>query len=182
MVYLSPIMVENSWESARDADAQDALAGFRKKFLFCTDDVGREQRYFCGNSLGLQPVTAREYILQELDDWQRYAVEGHFHAKNPWFSYHSLLTEPFARLTGALPTEVVCMNTLTANLHALMVSFYRPTAERYKIVISGRISQRPVCRRNAGAVSWLRPRRRNRGNISETGRNLVANPRYSRKN
>lgn len=133
MVYRDSIMFENSLEYACNADAQDTLAGFRKKFLFPTDRAGAEQRYFCGNSLGLQAITTREYIIQELDDWQRFAVEGHFHAKHPWFSYHSLLTAPLARLTGALPLEVVCMNTLTANLHALMISFYRPTNERYKI-------------------------------------------------
>jgi kynureninase len=93
--------------------------------------------YFAGNSLGLQPATARAFIEQELEDWATYGVEGHFHAKNPWLPYHEFLTEKTARLVGALPSETVVMNSLTVNLHLMMVSFYRPTQERFKILIEG---------------------------------------------
>ncbi|MFN3343842.1 MAG: kynureninase, partial [Flavobacteriales bacterium] len=86
------------------------------------------------NSLGLQPKRTREHILQELDDWAKFGVEGHFHAKHPWFSYHENLTASNAAIVGALPSEVVCMNQLTVNIHLLMVSFYRPTPQRYKIL------------------------------------------------
>lgn len=93
--------------------------------------------YFCGNSLGLQPKSVQAYLQQELDDWARLGVEGHFEGKNAWFSYHRLLTDATARLVGACPHEVVVMNSLTVNLHLLMVSFYRPTAQRYRIIIEG---------------------------------------------
>ena len=91
--------------------------------------------YLCGHSLGLQPKTAAAYIEQELSDWAQLGVEGHFHAKNPWMPYHRLLTEQTAELVGAKPIEVVVMNSLTVNLHLMMVSFYRPTRERHKIVV-----------------------------------------------
>jgi kynureninase len=91
--------------------------------------------YLAGNSLGLQPKKTRQYIEAELDDWARLGVEGHFRAHNPWFSYHELLTAQTARLVGARPSEVVVMNTLTVNLHLMMVSFYRPTPQRNKILI-----------------------------------------------
>ncbi len=90
--------------------------------------------YFTGNSLGLQPKGVRARIDQELDDWATYGVEGHFHAKNPWYSYHELLTDASARVVGALPPEVVVMNQLTVNLHLLLVSFYRPQGKRRKIL------------------------------------------------
>ncbi len=96
---------------------------------------GRESVYLCGNSLGLQPKKAREYINQELDDWASLGVEGHLHAKHPWLPYHEFLTASMARLVGAKESEVVVMNSLTVNLHLLMASFYRPTKERYKILI-----------------------------------------------
>ena len=91
--------------------------------------------YFTGNSLGLQPKSTKDYINQELEDWANLGVEGHFEAKNPWLNYHELLTDKMARIVGAKPIEVVVMNTLTTNLHLLMVSFYRPTKAKYKIVI-----------------------------------------------
>ena len=91
--------------------------------------------YFCGNSLGLQPKSVRSFVEQELSDWETLGVEGHFRGKNPWFGYHHLLAQPAANLVGALPHEVVVMNSLTVNLHLLMVSFYRPTPQRYKIII-----------------------------------------------
>jgi kynureninase len=116
-------------------DAADELSGFRDKFWIPRDAAGSEQIYFTGNSLGLQPKTTREYVDQELDDWARLAVEGHMHARKPWLPYHEFVTEPMARVVGALPVETVVMNSLTVNLHLLMVSFYRPTPERYRIII-----------------------------------------------
>ncbi|HMW75778.1 MAG TPA: kynureninase, partial [Saprospiraceae bacterium] len=99
------------------------------------DAEGNEQIYLCGNSLGLQPKTTKEYIDNELEDWKNLGVEGHVHARHPWMPYHEFLTEKMARIVGALPSEVVVMNSLTVNLHLMMVSFYRPTKERYKILI-----------------------------------------------
>jgi kynureninase len=131
-----PTLVYEANEAfAKKLDSQDALNGFRKQFVFPKDERGRDSLYFAGNSLGLQPVKAREYINEELDDWARLGVEGHFEARHPWLPYHEFLTEQTARLVGALPQEVVVMNTLTVNLHLMMVSFYRPSASRYKIVI-----------------------------------------------
>lgn len=124
-------------EFARQKDKNDPLRGYRNEFLFPQHD-GREVVYFTGNSLGLQPKKAKKAIQQELDDWEKFGVEGHFEAKNPWFSYHELFAEPLARLVGAKPTEVVAMNGLTTNLHLMMVSFYRPTKERYKIICEGK--------------------------------------------
>jgi len=96
---------------------------------------GRESIYLCGNSLGLQPRQARTYVDQELEDWASLGVEGHLHARHPWLPYHEFVTGPMARLVGGWETEVVVMNSLTVNLHLLMASFYRPTKERYKILI-----------------------------------------------
>lgn len=121
---------------ARQMDSADALAGFRERFhMPAIDDV--EVRYFCGNSLGLEPRAARGAVQQELDDWATLGVEGHFKARHPWFSYHRMFAEPLAQLVGALPHEVVCMNTLTVNLHLMMTSFYRPHGRRTKILIAG---------------------------------------------
>jgi kynureninase len=94
--------------------------------------------YFTGNSLGLQPKAAADALKQELDDWARYGVEGHFQAKHPWYSYHEELTPSLARLVGAMPEEVVAMNQLTSNLHFLMVSFYRPSGKRRKVLTETR--------------------------------------------
>lgn len=116
-------------------DADDSLAAYRQAFHFPAMPNGEKALYFCGNSLGLQPKTTKEAINQELDDWQRYGVEGHHHAKTPWVSYHETLTAQTARLVGALPREVVVMNSLTVNLHLMMVSFYRPDGARTKIII-----------------------------------------------
>ncbi|HLG33286.1 MAG TPA: kynureninase [Bacteroidia bacterium] len=118
---------------ALEQDAQDSLKHFRNFFLFPQHD-SRNVIYFCGNSLGLQPVATQKYIQQELDDWANHAVEAHFTAKNPWVPYHEMFAQPLAKLTGALPEEVVAMNQLTSNIHFLFVSFYRPTKERYKIL------------------------------------------------
>lgn len=116
-------------------DQLDKLAPYREKFHIPKDSNGKEWLYFTGNSLGLQPKTTQAYLQQELDDWAKFGVEGHFQAKNPWMPYHEFLTESMAKIVGAKPLEVVIMNTLTTNLHLLMVSFYQPTKTKYKIVI-----------------------------------------------
>ena len=116
-------------------DAADALAAFRDQFHIPCRPDGRPVIYFCGNSLGLQPKTTKALLHQELDDWARLAVAGHFKENSPWYSYHELFRESGARLVGALPGEVVMMNSLTVNLHLMMVTFYRPTSDRYKILI-----------------------------------------------
>jgi kynureninase len=126
--------IPNNAESAVSMDAQDPLCKYRERFHIPQFE-GRDAVYFTGNSLGLQPKTARNYIGEELDDWARLGVEGHLHARHPWLPYHEFVAESLARLVGAKPVEVVAMNSLTVNLHLLMVSFYRPTNERYKIVI-----------------------------------------------
>ena len=120
---------------AAEMDARDPLARYRDLFAIPRKRDGNECIYLSGHSLGLQPKNARSYIEQELRDWADLGVEGHFHAKNPWMPYHRLLTEQTAALVGAEPSEVVVMNSLTVNLHLMMTSFYRPTAERHKIVI-----------------------------------------------
>lgn len=125
---------ENSPAFAQNLDKQDALHSFRNQFHIPQHN-GSDCIYFCGNSLGLQPKSTTEYIAQELEDWKNLGVEGHFKAKNPWFSYHHFVEEQLAEITGAKKGEVVAMNTLTVNLNLLMVSFYRPTKERYKIMV-----------------------------------------------
>ena len=128
-------MYENNLAYAQDQDKKDALAAYRDQFHIPKDDLGKDWLYFTGNSLGLQPKQTQAYIQQELDDWAKYGVEGHFEAKNPWMPYHEFLTETMAEVVGAKNSEVVVMNTLTTNLHMLMVSFYRPTTKKFKIVI-----------------------------------------------
>jgi kynureninase len=128
---------QNTKEFADALDAQDPLRDFRGQFLFPVHE-GTECVYFTGNSLGLQPRATKSYIEQELDDWARFGVEGHFMARHPWLSYHELLTGQMAQIVGALPEETVMMNQLTVNLHLLMVSFYRPTAQRYHIICEGK--------------------------------------------
>jgi kynureninase len=120
---------------AQSLDAQDPLARFRDRFHIPLQSNGKPHIYLCGNSLGLQPKAVREYMEEELKDWETLGVEGHLHARHPWLPYHEFLTESTARLVGAKPIEVVVMNQLTVNLHLLMVSFYRPTAQRFKILI-----------------------------------------------
>ncbi|HLP93416.1 MAG TPA: kynureninase [Saprospiraceae bacterium] len=126
--------MEVSLEKARQLDAQDTLRGFRDQFIF-PQHKGKDVLYLCGNSLGLQPKSVRAALLQELDQWAEHAVEGHFRGNLPWMYYHKFLKEQSARLVGAHPHEVVVMNTLTVNLHLMMTSFYRPTAQRYKIMM-----------------------------------------------
>jgi kynureninase len=125
---------ENSLEFASSLDSKDPLNKFRNQFHIPKIN-GKSCIYLCGNSLGLQPITASQYVHQELVDWANLGVEGHFHARNPWMPYHEYLTKPMAELVGAEENEVVVMNSLTVNLHLLMVSFYRPSKSRYKIVI-----------------------------------------------
>jgi kynureninase len=122
-------------EYAKQLDQLDELSNYRNKFHIPKDVNGNELIYLCGNSLGLQPKSTKDYINQELTDWANLGVEGHLEAKNPWLPYHEFLAESMANLVGAKPIEVVTMNTLTTNLHLMMVSFYQPTAKRYKIVI-----------------------------------------------
>jgi kynureninase len=128
---------KNALSFARDKDEQDPLAKYRNEFHFPTFHENGVV-YFTGNSLGLQPKRTKEYILQELEDWAKWGVEGHFDARNPWFSYHELLTNKAAKIVGALDKEVVITHSLTTNLHLLMVSFYRPDGKRYKILCEGK--------------------------------------------
>jgi len=116
-------------------DARDPVAHFRSRFLIPKARTGEDCIYLCGHSLGLQPKKVSSYLEQELADWARLGVEGHFHAQRPWMPYHRLLTEQTATLVGAQPIEVVVMNSLTVNLHLMMASFYRPTAKRHKVLI-----------------------------------------------
>ncbi len=123
--------------SASDMDAGDELSPIRSRFHFPRTEKGADSVYLVGHSLGLQPKAARDYVDRELEAWRRLGVEGHFEGDNPWMPYHEALAEPLARLAGALPIEVVAMNTLTVNLHLMLVSFYRPTPERHRILIEG---------------------------------------------
>ncbi|MFV9551979.1 kynureninase [Algibacter sp. PT7-4] len=122
-------------EYALEQDKNDELKAFRNQFHIPTDKQGNSWIYMTGNSLGLQPKQTSAYINQELKDWANLGVEGHLEAKNPWLPYHEFLTKSMAKVVGAKPIEVVVMNTLTANLHFMMVSFYKPTKTRYKILI-----------------------------------------------
>ena len=128
---------QNSLDYAKQLDQEDPISYLRNQFHIPRDKHGKEWLYFTGNSLGLQPKITSKYIEQELDDWANFGVEGHFEAKNPWLSYHELLTDTMAKVVGAKPIEVVVMNTLTTNLHLLMVSFYQPSKTKYKIIIEG---------------------------------------------
>jgi kynureninase len=128
---------QNTIDFARQQDAADPLKEFRNKF-FIPQHNGHDTVYFTGNSLGLQPKTVSKYVQQELDDWASMGVEGHFHAKNPWLPYHEIFPKQISTIVGALPNEIVVMNQLTVNLHLLMVTFYRPTKQRYKIICETR--------------------------------------------
>lgn len=126
-------MYSNTIEFARKLDAEDKLASFRDKFYF-PHLHGKEAIYFTGNSLGLQPKNTETYLKEELEEWKTWGVEGHFNAKRPWFAYHEFFSKSLSKIVGAKPEEVVAMGSLTANLHLLLVSFYRPTKERFKII------------------------------------------------
>ena len=125
---------EATLDYAKEQDQVDILYSFRERFLFPQHN-GKDVHYFCGNSLGLQPKSVSYLMQQELDDWGKFGVEGHFRARNPWFSYHHLFSERLAKIVGASKDEVVATNTLTVNLHLLMISFYRPANGRYKIIM-----------------------------------------------
>ena len=120
---------------ALEQDQNDPLAHFRERFHLPKTDSGEPFIYFCGNSLGLQPDTASQFINEELDAWRQYGVEGHFHAKRPWMPYHEFLTQYSAEIVGALEKEVVVMNSLSVNLNLLMTSFYQPHGKKKKILM-----------------------------------------------
>ena len=111
-----------SISQARELDAEDPLSRFRDKFIFPQHDGG-DVLYFTGNSLGLQPKASIDALKNELDDWGEHGVEGHFRARNPWMHYHEIFSENLSKIVGAKPSEVVAMNTLTVNLHLLLISF-----------------------------------------------------------
>lgn len=144
----SAVMFENSEAFARELDSKDELSSLREEFFIPTRESmagktkpaiaqpeGEKCVYLAGNSLGLQPRNVHKYISEELEDWASFGVEGHFHGRHPWLPYHEFLTEMSARIVGAKPVEVVVMNTLTTNLHLMMVSFYRPDKKRFKILV-----------------------------------------------
>lgn len=124
---------KNSLEFAKEMDEKDSLKAYRDRF-YVPQFEGRDVVYFTGNSLGLQPKSTLSYIQKELEDWAKFGVEGHFDAAKPWFAYHEFLSEKAAKIVGAKSSEVVITHSLTTNLHLLMVSFYRPTNTRYKIL------------------------------------------------
>ena len=124
---------KNTLDFARELDAGDKLASYRDQFIFPQHE-GKNVIYFTGNSLGLQPKSAKKYVDEIMTDWANIAVEGHFYAEKPWWDYHERFSAKLAKVVGAKPAEVTVMNTLTVNLHLLMVSFYRPQGKRYKII------------------------------------------------
>ncbi len=128
-------MFETTLDYAKKQDANDSLASFRNKFYIPKDASGKEVIYLCGNSLGLQPKITSDYIKEELESWANLGVDGHTDGKHPWLPYHEFLTENMAKIVGAKQSEVIVMNTLTTNLHLMMVSFYRPTKTKFKIVV-----------------------------------------------
>jgi len=131
---IMPVPYEASLEFAQSEDQVDILYAFRERFLFPQHN-GQDVRYFCGNSLGLQPKMVGYLMEKELNDWAQHGVEGHFKAALPWFSYHHFFSERLAKIVGAGIDEVVAMNALTVNLHLLMISFYQPAGKRYKIIM-----------------------------------------------
>src|SRR5437588_5012357 len=120
---------------AKQLDAEDPVRGFREKFHLPPGKDSKPLIYFAGNSLGLMPKSAREIVDQELNDWEKLGVDAHLEAKTPWYTYHEPLREPTAQMVGAKPVEVICMNSLTVNLHLMMATFYRPTKSRFKILM-----------------------------------------------
>lgn len=127
------MIFENTREFAQQLDAKDELRKYRDEFLFPHVN-GKQVIYFTGNSLGLQPKRTKAYVDEIMNDWANLAVEGHFYADKPWWDYQERFAGPLSEIVGAKPSEVTVMNTLTVNLHLLMVSFYRPTAKKYKII------------------------------------------------
>ena len=124
---------ENTLSFAQSLDAQDDLSHYKNEFIFPQQE-GENVIYFTGNSLGLQPKRTQKYVQDVMNDWANLAVEGHFYAEKPWWDYHERFAQPLSKIIGAKPSEVTVMNTLTVNLHLLMVSFYRPSAKRFKII------------------------------------------------
>ena len=128
------MIFENSIAFAKKMDRNDPLSSYRKKFLIPKHN-GKPSVYFVGNSLGLQPKDTKKLVNEELEDWGNLAVEGHFEGRRPWMHYHKFSKKALAKIVGAKPVEVVAMNQLTVNLHLMMVSFYRPSKTRFKIII-----------------------------------------------
>jgi kynureninase len=126
---------EPTIDFAQQLDQNDTLKEYKQQFHIPKTKDGKGAVYLCGNSLGLQPKATKDALLQELEDWKNLGVDGHTHAKNPWMPYHEMLTNNMAVIVGALPSEVVVMNSLTVNLHLLMASFYTPNTNRNKILI-----------------------------------------------
>ena len=124
---------QNTLEFAQQLDQQDEISHYRNEFIFPQHD-GKSVIYFTGNSLGLQPKSAKSFVDDVMTDWAQMAVEGHFYSDKPWWDYHERFAQPLGKIMGAKPSEVTVMNTLTVNLHLLMVSFYRPTKTRFKII------------------------------------------------
>lgn len=129
------IKLENSLNFAKQLDQKDSLSEYRNLFHIPKDSHNNDLIYFCGNSLGLQPKSTKSFIDKEMKDWANLGVKGWSNAKNPWLEYHSYLTNEMANIVGAKPLEVVVMNTLTVNLHLMMVSFYKPTDTKFKIIL-----------------------------------------------
>src|SRR5690348_6871897 len=130
---MSMAAFENSLSYAQDLDASDPLKRFRSQFIIPAHD-GKEQAYFLGNSLGLQPKNTKTEISKILDQWGAYGVEAFFVGEDPWLHYHEQLTKPLSVIVGALPEEITVMNQLTVNLHLMLASFYRPKGKRKKIL------------------------------------------------
>jgi kynureninase len=124
---------QNTKAFAQQLDSEDPLAKYRNEFIFPQHN-GKNVIYFTGNSLGLQSQRAKKYVEDVMNDWGNMAVEGHFYAEKPWWDYHERFANPLSKIVGAKPSEITVMNTLTVNLHLMMVSFYRPTKTRYKII------------------------------------------------
>src|ERR1044072_4064661 len=120
---------------ARQMDGEDPLRSSPDKFHLPLGKNGEPLIYFAGNSLGLMPKTTRKIVEQELEDWAQLGVDAHMDAATPWYSYHENLREPMARVIGAKPVEVICMNSLTVNIHLMMATFYRPTKTRFRILM-----------------------------------------------
>ena len=118
-----------------ESDQKDPLGSLRELFYIPSNEEGKSLIYFCGHSLGLQPKKTSEMLQNELNAWAQLGVDGHFKADSPWYSYHELVRDSLAKLVGSQPQEVVAMNSLTVNLHLMMVSFYQPSPTRYKILM-----------------------------------------------
>ena len=131
------MIFNNSRELALELDNKDPLLSYNDKFHFPVQENGNKHIYLCGNSLGLQAKITESFVKQELDDWKALGVEGHFHAQNPWLPYHEFLSKSYSKIVGSKKSEVIAMNTLSVNLHLMMVSFYRPNETKNKIIIEG---------------------------------------------